>query len=186
MSFASGVSVWFTSIELIEASFEGVPVGGSKGVNVEVAVWPTASVTRYVTAVFVPADAAGSASNTGTPVIRSIDHVPSPEMTNVSLHTESDGSTRHGPSPAPVRSPVPVASAEFPTTFVKATEAPCSTLFCCGLAAGAAGGLTVGVIVAVSTAPNESVTWYVGGDATVPRNVGTGVNVTAPVVVFTV
>jgi hypothetical protein len=119
-------------------------------------------------------------------VRRSIVQVPSPAITKVSLHTESDGSTRQGPSPAPVRRPVPVASADNPMTLVNATLAPCRTLFCCGVADGEVGGATVGVIVAEATAPNESLTWYVGGEETVPLNVGNGVNVTSPVVVFTV
>jgi hypothetical protein len=55
----------------------------------------------------------------------------------------------------------------------------------CGVADGAVGGATVGVIVAEAIAPKESVTWYVGGEATVPRNDDTGVNVTTPVDVFT-
>ena len=42
------------------------------------------------------------------------------------------------------------------------------------------GELTVGVIVALSTRPRVSATWYVTGVATVPVNVDNGSNVTVP------
>ena len=42
--------------------------GGTIGVSVLVAVWPVTSVTRYVTAVFVPADKGSFATKVTTPV----------------------------------------------------------------------------------------------------------------------
>ena len=86
------------------------------GVSVDEAVWPTASVTRYVTGVLDPAVALASATKVATPVTRFTVQVPSPVIEKVALHCESAGSTRQGPFGVPVCSPEPDASAPAPVT----------------------------------------------------------------------
>ena len=51
-----------------ERSSTAVGGGGTIGVNVLVAVWPTTSVTRYVIGVFVPDVIDPDAANVTTPV----------------------------------------------------------------------------------------------------------------------
>ena len=63
------------------------------------------------------------------------------------LHTESDGSTRHGPPDAPDFKAVPEPKPDAPITFVNPTEAPGNTTFDSAVADGAPGGVTLGVIV---------------------------------------
>lgn len=100
------------------------------------------------------------------------------------MHTESAGSTRHvadvvkeGP-PDAARPPVPV-------NVVNATEPPGMTVLCCGLAVGAGGGVTVGVIVEAVFWPSASTATYRTGVA-VPVKDGNGSKVTTPVDVFNV
>ena len=50
-------------------SFTATGGTGMSGVNVDVAVCPVISTTLYVIGVFVPAVAAGSATNVTTPVV---------------------------------------------------------------------------------------------------------------------
>ena len=122
-----------------------------------VAVCPVTSVTRYVTGVFVPDVIDDDAVNVAIPVVWSMDHVPSPVTVSVLPQTDVAGLTMHGPFVEPVCSPVPDASADVPMTLVKETEAPAMTLWVSGEAMGAVGAATVGVIVALSYWPSESV-----------------------------
>ena len=63
------------------------------------------------------------------------------------------------------------------STSVKATLVFGSSVFVCGVALGALGANTVGVIVAVTFCENESTAAYLIGVA-VPENVASGVKVT--------
>ena len=167
-----------------ERSSTAVGGGGTIGVNVLVAVWPTTSVTRYVIGVFVPDVIDPDAANVTTPVDWFNVQVPSPGMVTDVPHVDVAGSTMHV-APAPeVTNPVPVARPEEPVTVVNVAVSPASTSWVCGVAA-MDGGLTVGVIVALSIRLRVSATWYVTGVVTVPLNVGSGSNVTDPSV-FTV
>ena len=145
--------VWFCSS--YEVSFDAVGGGGTTGVSVEVAVCPVASVTRYVTGVFVPGVAPADAANVTTPVDVFTVYVPCPEITTDDLHTESAGSIRQvadvvkaGP-PDEARPPVPV-------NVVNATDEPGRTVFCWDEAVGAGGGVTVGVTVDADFCPSAS------------------------------
>jgi hypothetical protein len=142
----------------MDVSFIALGAGGITGVRVDVAVCPVTSVTRYVTGVLVPDVAPGSASNVTVPVILFTVHVPCPVTVNVSLQTESDGSTRQGPAAFPVCRPVPEARPPDPMRSVNVAVPPGTTCWVSGVAVGAGGGETVGVIVADVFAPNESVT----------------------------
>ena len=105
-----------------------------------------------MTGVLVPALAPTAATNVATPVLRLTVHVPSPAMVNVALQTESNGSTRQGPLLLPVCRLVPVASAPPPVMrFEKVAVPPGMTAWLSGVATGAVGGLTVGVMVALPT-----------------------------------
>ena len=105
-----------------------------------------------MTAVLVPGVTPGSATNVATPVLRLTVHVPSPAMVNVALHWLSNGSTRQGPLLLPVCRLVPVASAPPPVMrFEKVAVPPGITAWLSGVATGAVGGLTVGVMVALPT-----------------------------------
>jgi hypothetical protein len=72
-----------------------------------------------------------------------------------------------------------VASAPVPVTVVKEAVPPGTTAFVSGVATGAAGIETVGVMVALVTWPVESATTYFTAVA-VPLNVGSGSKVTVP------
>jgi len=100
-------------------------------------------------------------------------------------HVDVAGSTMHV-APAPdVTNPVPVARPEVPVIVVKVAVPPGTTSLVSGVAVGAAGADTVGVMVAWTVLSRVSATWYVTGVVTVPLNVGSGSNVTDPSV-FTV
>jgi hypothetical protein len=64
--------------------------------------------------------------------------------------------------------------------LLNVVDVPGKRVFTSGVATGTGGGVTVGVIVAESIWPVESVTWYVTGDLAVPEKVGSGSNVTTP------
>jgi hypothetical protein len=139
------------------------------------------SVTRYVIAVFVPDVAFASDTYVTTPVAGLSVNVPSPEIVTTlsESHVVVPGVYRHvTPVPDVLRS-VPVARPDVPVIVVNATVPPANTALVSGVASGAGGGVTVGVIVASSDRPSESVAWYVIAVA-VPLNVGSGSNVTVP------
>jgi len=119
------------------------------GVNVLVAVWPTMSVTRYVIDGLVPDIAELSAVNVTMPVAGSSTYVPSPVMvTELSAsHVVVLGVNRHVAVAPVVARPVPVARPEAPVIVVNATDEPGNRSFVSGVAAGAAGGSTIKVIV---------------------------------------
>ena len=74
-------------------------------------------------------------------------------------HVDVAGSTMHV-APAPeVTNPVPVARPEEPVMVVNVIVPPGSTACVSGVAAGAVGGATVGVIVAETTLLRVSATW---------------------------
>ena len=131
--------------------------------------------------VFVPAVAAGSATNVTTPVDVFKVKVPSPAIvtTPSASHAAGDdpGVMRHveaGTSPTP-----DVARPLVPVMVVKVAVPPGITTFDSGVATGTGGSATVGVIVAPATWPVVSATTYFTGEA-VPVNVGNGSNVTEP------
>ena len=72
------------------------------------------------------------------------------------LHTESAGSVKHGPPEAPDFKLVPDPRPDGPITFVNDTEPPGKTIFDSAVASGAAGGVTVGVIVDAAFCPKAS------------------------------
>ena len=161
--------------------------GGTIGVNVLVAVCPVTSVTRYVTAVFVPSANGLLATKVTMPVAWSIDHVPSLLVNPVpQVFGVTEVFTKQVAVAPVVASPVPVARPESPVIVVKVTVPPGRTDLVSGDAVGAVGGVTVGVIVEFATRPNVSVAWYATTVATVPLKLCNGSNVTTPVVGSTV
>ena len=64
----STLTFWVAFCSLTDSSFATVGGAGMIGVIVDVAVWPVASVTRYVTGVLTPAVAEPLAVNVTTPV----------------------------------------------------------------------------------------------------------------------
>jgi hypothetical protein len=114
-----------------------------------------------VSAVFVPADALAAATKVTTPVAGFNVKVPSfAIVTTLSAsHTAGleDGVMRHVAFAPLVCSCVPVAKPEVPVIVVNVAVPPGITGFVSGVAAGAEGGVTVGVIVASSERPSESV-----------------------------
>jgi hypothetical protein len=100
-------------------------------------------------------------------------------------HVVVPGVNKHVALGPVVASIDPLANPDVPVMGVKVIVAPGSTSFVSGVAFGAPGAETVGVIVASTYRPSTSATWYPTG-AAVPTNVGSGSNVTTPVVVFTV
>ena len=79
-----------------------------------------------------------------------------------------------------VSNPTPeVANPPVPVSVVKATVPPGITVLVCAVATGAAGAVTVGVIVASSVRPVVSATMYFTGEAA-PLKVGNGSKVTDP------
>jgi hypothetical protein len=119
------------------------------------------SVTRYVSAVFVPAVALTSATNVTTPVVGFSVKVPSPaNVTTLSASHEAGlelGVIRHVALTPLVCNCVPVAKPEVPVIVVNVAVPPGITAFVSGVATGAGGGVTVGVIVASSLRPRVSV-----------------------------
>ena len=157
-------------------SFAASGGGGTIGVSVLRAVWPIASVTWYVTAVFVPGVMVPNATKVARPVALSKVHVPSPRMTNVSSASQASvaGLMRHV---SEVLRLVPVAKGVSPVMLLYTMVPLGITCFTSGVAA--IGGNTVTMIVAVTSAPVESSTWYVTAGA-VPLKVGSGSKVTVP------
>ena len=186
LSFVNGLINWFVSYASVEMSFVAPGGGGTIGVNVLVAVCPVTSVTRYVTAVFVPSANGSVATKVTTPVAWLIDHVPSLLVNPVLQTVGVAGSIKQVAVAPVVASPVPVARPELPVMVVKVIVPPGSTDFVSGAAVGAVGGVTVGVIVESATRPNVSVAWYATTVATVPLKLGNGSNVTTPVTGSTV
>lgn len=125
------------------------------GVRVDVAVCPVASVTRYVTGVFVPGVAPAEAAYVTTPVEVLSVYVPCPVIVTDVLQTESAGSMRHV-ADVVNDGPPDDASPPVPVSVVNATEPPGTTVFCCGAAFGAGGGVTVGVMVDADFWPSAS------------------------------
>ena len=79
-----------------------------------------------------------------------------------------------------VSSPTPdVAKPPVPVNVVNATVPPGMTVLDCAVATGAAGAVTVGVIVASSVRPVVSATMYFTAEAA-PLKVGNGSKVTVP------
>jgi hypothetical protein len=118
-------------------------------------------VTRYVSAVFVPAVAFASATNVTTPVAGLSVKVPSPAtVTTLSASQAAGlelGVIRHVAFTPLVCNCVPVASPDVPVIVVKVAVPPGITALVSGVATGAGGGVTVGVIVASSMRPRVSV-----------------------------
>jgi hypothetical protein len=79
-----------------------------------------------------------------------------------------------------VSNSVPVAKGVVPVMLLYVAVVPGSSVITSGVATGTGGGVTVGVIVAESIWPVESVTWYVSGNLAVPEKVGSGSKVTTP------
>ena len=71
------------------------------------------------------------------------------------------------------------ANPDVPVIVLNATVPPGMTAWAFGVAVGAAGKPTVGVMVAPANWVVESATTYFTGDA-VPENVGNGLKVTVP------
>jgi hypothetical protein len=114
-----------------------------------------------VSAVFVPAVAFASATNVTTPVAGFNVKVPSPEIVTTLSASQTAG-LEAGVIKQVAFEPlvcncVPVASPEVPVIVVNVAVPPGITAFISGVATGAGGGVTVGVIVASSVRPSESV-----------------------------
>ena len=144
------------------------------------------SVTWYVIGVLVPCVALASATNVTTPVAAFNVYVPSPAI--VTMPSESQLAGEELGTIKQVREvlrPTPdVAKAPVPVIVVNVAVPPGITALDSGVATGAFGAVTVGVIVALATWPVESVTTYFTGVA-VPLKVGKGSKVTVPLA-FTV
>ena len=114
-----------------------------------------------MSAVFVPAVAFASATNVTTPVDGFSVKVPSPVMVTTLSESHAAGLElgvmRHVALAPLVCSCVPVASPDVPVIVVKVAVPPGITAFVSGVATGAGGGVTVGVMVASSERPSESV-----------------------------
>jgi hypothetical protein len=116
------------------------------------------SVTRYVIAVFVPDVAFASDTYVTTPVVGLSVNVPSPEIVTTlsESHVVVPGVYRHVTPVPDVLRPVPVARPDVPVIVVNATVPPANTAVVSGVAAGAGGGSTVGVIVEFTNRLSES------------------------------
>ena len=112
-----------------------------------------------MSAVFVPAVAFASATNVTMPVVGFNVKVPSPAMVTTlsESHVVVVGVYRQVLLSPLVCSWVPVASPEVPVIVVNVAVPPGITGFVSDVATGAGGGVTVGVIVASSERPSESV-----------------------------
>jgi hypothetical protein len=132
-------------------------------------------------AVFVPVVAAGSATKVITPVVVFKVKVPSPAIDTMpsGSHAAGDdaGVMRHEEE---ATSPTPdVASAPVPVMVVNVAVPPGITALDSGVATGAGGSATVGVIVALAIWPVVSATTYFTDEAT-PVKDANGLNVTVP------
>ena len=125
-----------------------------------------------------------SATKVTTPVVVFNVYVPSPAMVTtpsashdvvLGVIKQVDAATRPTPEVARPFEPVIVVNVAVP---------PGITASVSGVATGAAGAVTVGVIVALASCVVESATTYFTGEA-VPLNIGNGSNVTVPLA-FTV
>jgi len=132
----------------------------------------------------VPWVALTSATKVTTPVVVFNVYVPSPAMVTIpsasqvvvlGVTKQVDAATRPTPE---------VAKPFAPVIVVKVAVPPGMTASVSAVATGAAGAVTVGVIVALASCVVESATTYFTGDA-VPLNVGNGSKVTVPLA-FTV
>ena len=114
-----------------------------------------------MSAVFVPAVAFASATNVTTPVVGFSVKVPSPAMVTTLSASQAagfdPGAMRHVALAPLVCSCVPVASPDVPVIVVNVAVPPGITALVSGVAIGAGGGVTVGVIVASSLRPSVSV-----------------------------
>ena len=84
-----------------------------------------------------------------TPVVGLSVNVPSPEIVTTlsASHVVDPGVYKHVTPVPEVFNPVPVASPVVPVIVVNSTDAPANTALVSGVATGAGGGSTVGVIV---------------------------------------
>jgi hypothetical protein len=166
----------------------GFTVGGegTMGVSVDVAVWPVSSVTRYVTEVFVPGVTVETAVNVTTPVDVFNDHEPSPGMLSVvpQVLGVTNVFTKHV---AEVVNAGPLVDAKPPTpvSVLNETDPLGITVLDSGVAVGASGDVTVGVIVERTFWLKLSATAYLI-EVAGPVNEGNGSNVTTPVTLFNV
>lgn len=127
----------------------------------------------------MPCVAPASATKVTTPVEVFNVYVPSPEIVTTPSASQVvvlgvikhvDAATRPTPE---------VAKPFEPLIVVKVAVPPGITALVSGVATGAAGAVTVGVIVAPANCVVESATTYFTGEA-VPINVGNGSNVMVP------
>lgn len=108
----------------LELSLLAVGGGGTMAVKVPVAVWPTASVTRYVTGVTDPVVAPARALKVTTPVAGTSVYVPAPAIVTVLFEEQVVVEVLNKQViPVPdVTSPVPLARPEAPVIEVKDTD----------------------------------------------------------------
>jgi hypothetical protein len=122
-----------------------------------------------------------AATNVTTPVAAFSVYVPSPAIVTMpsASHNAGDepGVMRH--VELVLKPATAVARPLLPVKVVKATVPPGMTDFDCGVALGAVGADTVGVIVAFVNWLRVSATTYLTADA-LPMNVGNGSNVIVP------
>ena len=166
-----------------EESGDATGTSGMIGVNVEVALSAAASVTLYVTAVLVPGVMLASAANVTTPEL--IDQVPSPATVKLPLVMQLLGVAGSTMQLAVKFAEPVVASGDAPESMsVNVVVVAGKSVLVCGVAIGAAGAATTGVMVAITFWPTTSATAYLIAGA-VPEKVITGVNVTVlPVSVY--
>jgi hypothetical protein len=150
-SFVRGEITWFVSNGPVLVSLTAVGGAGMIGVRVDVAVWPKTSVTRYESDVFVPVVALTSATKVTTPVEVLSVYVPSPAIVTTPSASQVvvPGVIRH--VDAVLNPTVDVARPLTPVNVVKLTVPPGITVFVCGVATGAGGNPTVGVMVAFAS-----------------------------------
>ena len=114
-----------------------------------------------MSAVFVPAVAFVAATKVTTPVVGFSVKVPSPAIVTTlsASHVAGldDGVIKQVTFAPLVCNCVPVASPDVPVIVVNVAVPPGITAFVSGVATGAGGGVTVGVIVASSMRPRVSV-----------------------------
>jgi hypothetical protein len=157
------------------------------GVIVAAAICPLLFSTTYFIGVAVPENV-DNGVNVTAPVAVSTVYVPSPgTVSEAPLQLTSAVPVRQNLIDAGRREPLPAVSPVSTSITCAVLNAPVEvSLSAVGpLATATAPAATVGVIVAEALDPKEFATTYLIGVA-VPANVDNGVNVTTPVVVFTV